>query len=343
MEVDYLIVGQGLAGSAVALQLQKIGRRIVVIDNRSANSSSRIAAGLFNPITGKKMVKTWKADIVFPYLHEFYRQAETLTSERFFYPMPLYRPFLSVEEQNEWVVKAVEPAYIDYVEHVSLNEKVSGIHNPFGGLLLKQCGFLDTRRYIEAVKNVLKEQSSLLEDEVQFDALEIGEKIRYKNITASKLILCTGVDKNKYVEWLPIRALKGETLSIRTNLSRDVIVNRGVYMVPTEDGAWRVGSTYNFQDKTPGSTSAGRQELEENIKDLLALPFEVTDHQWGFRPTTPDRRPIIGAHPANSSVIIFNGLGTKGVSLAPYFSEVIVHWLEKEGSINKEVDIDRFK
>src|SRR5690606_2397630 len=111
MEVDYIIVGQGLAGSAVAIQLLKHHKRIVVFDDPTANVSSRIAAGLFNPVTGKKMARTWLADELFPYLATYYREVEALTGSRFFYPMPIYRPFISVEEQNEWMARSVDSAF----------------------------------------------------------------------------------------------------------------------------------------------------------------------------------------------------------------------------------------
>jgi glycine/D-amino acid oxidase-like deaminating enzyme len=104
-----------------------------------------------------------------------------------------------------------------------------------------------------------------------------------------------------------------------------------------------VGATYDFNDRIGGATEKGRRELELKTAELFPGPFEVTDHQWGFRPTTPDRRPILGRHPVHKNIFIFNGLGTKGISLAPYFSEVLVHWLENRGDLHKEVDIERFK
>src|SRR5688572_337382 len=110
IRVDFIIVGQGLAGSAVALQLINRGKKILVIDRPIANSSSRVAVGLFNPITGRNLVKTWLADQLFPCFHRFYRDAETLTGKKFFHSLPLYRPFGSIEEQNEWMAKSADPA-----------------------------------------------------------------------------------------------------------------------------------------------------------------------------------------------------------------------------------------
>ena len=345
MDIDYIVVGQGLAGSAVATQLIQLGKKVVVFDDPPSNTSSRIAAGLFNPVTGKKMSRTWLADKIFPYLHHYYQTLEKKTGSQFFFSMPLYRPFLSIEEQNEWMGRAGEAIYSPYVEKIHTQSVFSEIVNPYGGLLLRQCGFLDTNKYIQAVSILIGDQNTLLREVFSPDDLIMTDDgVSYREFTAKKIVWCTGVHNNKYFDWLPIRLLKGETLSISTDLPEGMIINRGVYMVPGIDkGTWRVGATYNVHDKAPGVTTAGKSELEGKISELIYPAYRVVDHQWGFRPTTPDRRPILGSHPEFRNLIVFNGLGTKGVSLAPYFSEVLVHWLEKKGSIDKEVDIDRFK
>ena len=91
------------------------------------------------------------------------------------------------------------------------------------------------------------------------------------------------------------------------------------------------------------TTQKGFTELKSKLYELVCIPYEIVNHTWGMRPTTHDRRPILGAHPDHESVIIFNGLGTKGVSLAPHFSKVLIEWLENDQPINKEVDIHRYK
>jgi glycine/D-amino acid oxidase-like deaminating enzyme len=211
--------------------------------------------------------------------------------------------------------------------------------------MLKNCGYVDTNRYISAVRTIIQRQARFIASAIDLNDVVIdGEFIRYGEIEAKGLIVCSGTQENKWFGWLPIRALKGETISIRNNFSEKIVVNRGVYMVPAPDSnSWRVGATYDFNDRIGGATEKGRRELELKTAELFPGPFEVTDHQWGFRPTTPDRRPILGRHPVHKNIFIFNGLGTKGISLAPYFSEVLVHWLENRGDLHKEVDIERFK
>lgn len=344
--VDYMVIGQGLAGSAIALQLLKRKRSFVIIDDSASNHTSRIAAGLFNPITGKKMTATWLAETLFPYLHTFYEEAERITQSHFFNTMPLYRPFLSVEEQNEWMGKSVDPAYTPFIEKIFLSHHINGIHDPFGGLLLKQCGFLDTTAYVKSVNHyVLSKHQFVLDEKVNQDEVQVNEEnITYRDYQARHLILCQGVHESRWFRWLPIRPLKGETIRIKANINEKLIVNRGVYVVPSNQiNEWRVGGTYNFQDKTSQVTAEAKNELQEKLNALMASPYEIIGQEWGVRPTTPDRRPLLGRHPEHQNLWVFNGFGTKGVSLSPYFSEVLINAIENDNRINKEVDIDRYK
>jgi glycine oxidase len=342
--LDYIIIGQGLAGSCLALQLLQRGKKIVVIDRTHENTATQVAAGLFNPITGRKMSKTWMADALFPYLHEFYRQVEQLMGGTFFHPMMLYRPFTSIEEQNEWMGKSADATLSAYVEAVHASPiEAHHVRNDFGGLMLKQCGYLNTKKFSEAVRTYIKQFSTLLEEDFAEAELTIEENsVRYKELHAKKIIFCQGESalSGNLFSWLPIRPLKGEVLTIQTTEEVSKIYNRGVYVVPD---IWKVGATYQFNDTTRACTDAGLQELIEKLNELVCFPYRVTNQTWGMRPTTPDRRPILGPHPEHGSVIIFNGLGTKGVSLAPYFSSVLAGWLENEVPINKEVDIHRYK
>ena len=315
-----------------------------MIDRKHENAATQVAAGLFNPITGRNMTKTWMADILFPYLHEFYRQTERLTGSTFFRPMTLYRPFVSVEEQNEWMAKSADSTLSAYIEAVHTSPvEANLVQNEFGGLKLKQCGYLNTIKFSEAVRHCIQQEATLLSDDFKENEL-IPEKdsIQYRDHRAKKIIFCQGelALSGKLFSWLPIRPLKGETITIATSEKVSKIYNRGVYVVP---GIWKVGATYQFQDATRTITQEALTELSQKLNELVVFPYEVTHQTWGMRPTTPDRRPILGAHPDHNSVVIFNGLGTKGVSLAPYFSNVLAEWLENDIPVNKVVDIHRYK
>ncbi len=343
IHLDYLIVGQGLAGSALAIKLLKLKRKLLVVDQPGGNVSSRIAAGLFNPVTGKKMVKTWMADKLFPTLHTHYREAESLTGSSFFCPMPVYRPFASTEEQNEWMGKSSEPGFTSYVEKVQTAPMIRDVHDPNGGLVLKQCGYLDTARYLVSVRAFLEKEHSFLEAQMPDNLHVSADGVHFKDFLAAKVVYCSGTHQSSLFKWLPIRPLKGEVLVISTDRQDEVILNRGVYVVPRPNGNWRVGATYNFGDNRPEVTEKAREELLIRLQALVMFPFTVTDQEWGLRPTTPDRRPILGRHPQEHRAWIMNGMGTKGVSLAPYFAEILIHSMENGTPLNKEVDIERYK
>ena len=344
-QIDFIIVGQGLAGSALALQLLKRNKKILVIDRITTNSPSRIAVGLFNPITGRHMIKTWMADELFPYLHRFYQEAEALTQTRFFYPASLYRPFATVEEQNEWMAKSADPVYHGYIENIFAKPARACTKDPFGGLLLKRCGYLDTIRYIESVRILIETRGILLEEFFQDEQLSIdGQSVRYRDYEAGAVIFCQGMESNKWFKWVPVLPLKGETIRIQSNQPENIIVNRGVYAVPVnQNGLWRVGATYSWTDQAPGITDVAREELTSKLSELVSFDYRVLDQDWGIRPTTHDRRPILGRHPEHKALYILNGMGTKGVSLSPYFSEVLVRSIENGQSLNKDVDIERYK
>lgn len=343
-KVDYIIVGQGLAGSCIVVQLLKLKKKIAVFDLPVVYAASRVAAGLFNPITGKKFSLTWLADTLFPYLDSFYQEAERLTGERFYFPMPVYRPFVSTGEQNEWMSKSMNSTLASYIGKVFGSPAFeSQVHNPMGGLLLKQCGYLETVAFLSAIRKLVQHQCVLIEESFDESGLTVYPKaVTYRGWTAEKIILCGGISANesKLFSWLPIQPLKGEVLQLRTNEAVPRIYNRNVYVVP---GVWKAGATYDRFDHTSGPTSTALAELTEGLESLIRFPYQVTDQLWGVRPTVPDRRPILGPHPEFNNVVIFNGLGTKGVSLAPYFSHQLVQWLENKRPLNNEVDIQRYK
>ncbi len=345
--VDYIIVGQGLAGSAVALQLLKRGKRLLVIDEHLNNRSSLQAAGLFNPVTGRHMVKTWRADVLFPYLRKFYIEAEKMTGRRFFHPTEIYRPFASIEEQNEWMGRSADASWADFIMRVeSVPGTFTGVRDPFGGMILRHAGYLNTGIYMAAVRDLLRHSGSVQNDAFDPEKLIYGkEMVEYGEFRSKRIIFCEGEKSidNRWFKKIPIRPLKGETLMVKIDWKVDFIVNRGVYVVPGDtEGHYKVGATYSYNDRSRGVTSRGRQEVEGKLQALISVPYTVLAQDWGIRPTTIDRRPLLGHVPGHEELVIFNGLGTKGVSLAPYFSDVLVRRLENGAAIDKEVDVSRY-
>ncbi len=319
-----------------------------MFDEPQKNRASSVAAGLFNPITGKFLKQTWMAEKIFPILFQFYKEAEELLQQRFFYPMPIYRPFISIEEQNEWMAESDKHQLKKFIAKIHTSSTFNDqVRDPFGGVITNFSGYVDTVTLMSAVKDFLIRKNAY--QEIYFDPEKLKiqkEKIRYDEMEAANIIFCDGVGSkaNPFFNWLPIRSLKGETLTISLTERLEVIFNRGVYIVPTKiKNLYTAGATYNPTDASEEVSVAARIELEEKLKALIKIPFMVDHQNWGIRPTTPDRRPVLGPHPEFKNLIIFNGLGTKGVSLAPYFSGVLAQWLDHQTEMPIEVNIERFK
>ena len=346
MKADYIIVGNGLAGACLAVQLHTLGKKLVVYDIPSDNKSSAVAAGLYNPITGKVMRKTWQAAVLFPYLHRFYREAEHLLQRSFFHPVGIYRPFITAGEQNDWAAWSANPDDGVPVELTVAPQSRLAVNDPLGGLLLPTAGWVDVASFLNAVRSLLSREHRLVEEPFRYDAVRLAAGVaHYGDIVAEKIICCEGVGarNNPWLAPLPIQPLKGEVLIVEAALPEAPIVNRGVYLVPhRQPGCFKAGATYNPHDQQPTVTNQARQDLERHLKAILRIPFRVCGQEWGFRPTVPDRRPIVGQHPRLEQILVFNGLGTKGVSLAPYFSHTLAQWLAGKQSLPHEANMNRF-
>ncbi|HEX6226525.1 MAG TPA: FAD-dependent oxidoreductase, partial [Chryseolinea sp.] len=246
---------------------------------------------------------------------------------------------------NEWMAKSADAVYLDYIEDIFAVPNRGSTKDTFGGLLLKKCGYLDTIQYLDAVRMLLVEKRSLLDEFFQEEQLIVNsQSVRYGEYEATNIVFCQGMESNKWFQWVPVLPLKGETIRIQSAPIENIILNRGVYAVPVnQNGMWRVGATYSWTDQAPGITDAAREELTSKLNDLASFEYKVSDQEWGIRPTTHDRKPILGRHPEHGNLYILNGMGPKGVSLAPYFSEILIQFIENHQPLNKEVNLERYK
>jgi len=345
--VDAIIVGQGLAGSALAWELLQRDKKVVVFDEPQLNRASKISAGICNPITGRVMSRTYLADRLFPFLNTFYPDAEKILHRRFFHPLPIYRPFISLDEQLQWKEKALSTTLQPFITEVRATPlRPDILNNSFGGLLIAQAGYLDVEAWVTAVRETLIDHQSYRAEYFDEKEMKTGEVIAYKDLSASSIIFCNGLAarKSDWFDWLPLEPLKGETLTVRMKFDANWIVSRGVYIVPArEKDTFVVGSTYQHAPIEERITTEARTHLAARLAAVVSAPFEIIHQDWGIRPTVKDRRPLLGQHPGQRNVIIFNGLGTKGVSLAPYFAKALADGMNNGPGLPEEVNISRFK
>ncbi len=347
-KVDYLIVGQGIAGSLLSYFLMKRNKTFLVINKYDPNSSSNIAAGLFNPITGRRIVKTWKADLLLPFAETTYHELEEYLDALFYHKKNIFKVFTSVKEQNDWISKSEFPEFKNYVlpkTNYSLGNK--NIRHVFGGFEITNSGCVDIALFLILYKERLIQNGLLTEEIFNYSDIKItDETISWKNIKANKILFCEGYKaiNNPYFDQLPFVLTKGELLTIHApDLALDKIVSRGIFLLPLGNNNYKVGSTYTWNEVDEIPTEKGKKDLLEKLDTIICCPYEVVDHKAGVRPTVKDRRPFIGVHPTCRNMGIFNGMGTKGASLAPYFAHHFVSHLEDGTELDKEVDIKRFE
>lgn len=346
MKTDFLLVGQGLAGTVLSWRLLSKGFKVALIDMPGLYTSSRVAAGLYNPVTGRKMVKTWEADRLFSEIEPFYRSLEEHLGQKFLMPTPIYRPFLSIEEQNEWMGNSSREEFSAFLQEIRTTSKYNEVRDPYGGVVLSKSGYLDIPKLLDAYASWLSEEGLLIREVFEEKRLVLlSEGVAYGDIEARAIVFTNGLAaaNSSYFSWLPFRPVRGEILTIEQAFSPKEIINRGVFRITLPDGRHRVGSTYDNIDLKSGATEKGRDELTEKLSGLINLPVEkICRQDWGVRPATKDRKPFLGRHPSHNQLYIFNGLGAKGVSLAPYFSQEMCDLLTLQKEPSKVVNINRF-
>lgn len=350
-KVDYIIVGQGLAGTVLAHTLLKQNKSVLIVDLPSISAASRVAAGLWNPVVFKRLVKSWMADDLLEYMDNFYPEVELLVNEKFYFKKQIVKPFSEEQEKVLWLKKASQEIGKYLNPAIQSDFLTDIIHNPIGAAEVINAGNIDTSVFLNASEAYFKNKQLLLKEVFDYQELVLlAAGVQYKGIIAEKIIFCEGykgVD-NIYFNWLPFKLTKGETLTIRIPLLYQKglvskVINKGVFVLPLGDELYKVGATYEWEDLTEVPTENGKAFLVQQLHKLLNVPFEIIAHQAGIRPTVKDRRPLIGLHPEHATIGIFNGLGTKGVMLAPYFAKQFADFLGNGMPLNKEVDIARFK
>jgi glycine/D-amino acid oxidase-like deaminating enzyme len=341
---DFIIVGQGIAGSMLVYFLLQQNKKVLVIDKSNPNSSSNIAAGVVNPITGRKMVKSWMIDEFLPFAKSIYKTLEKELNVSFFYEQDIYKIFTSAEDIEIWNRKKCDPEYVNYLGDI-ISDLGENINTPFGTGIIKQSCWMDVPVFIKAYRNFLRENNMLIEESFETDKLEIRKKIHYKNFIADKLIFCEGYKafENPYFNFIEFSLAKGEQFTIYSpELRNNKMLNKNIFILPKKDNFYSVGSTFLWDDLDENVTETGRNEIINKLNRIINCTYEITEEKAGIRPAIVDRRPVLGSHPDFSNLFIFNGLGTKGVTLAPFFAKHLVNHMLFNDLILNEVALLRF-
>ncbi|MFZ1676374.1 MAG: FAD-dependent oxidoreductase [Saprospiraceae bacterium] len=330
MEKKYVIIGHGLAGCVLALTFYRRGIPFKIIGSTRSGEASMASSGLINPVTGRRYVKAWMIDELLDKALDFYSWTEVLLGHLYFSPVDIIRFLSNHEAIVAWKNRIEDPAYNTYISSKRY-EYLDDLQKPYG---IVTGGYrLDTPDWLKATRNFLSEKGFL---ETRF------EPIRDSVVGNDKIIYATGaVGKSFSNGMIPN---KGEAIIVKIpGWKLPGVIKDKVYFIPLkESNMFWVGSYYHPWPEDADPTEEGKEQLLQAISEVYSGEVEFIEHLSGIRPTVDDRRPLIGAYPEHQGEYLFNGMGTKGTSLAPYWADQLIDHIANGKSLPDIVNPSRY-
>ncbi len=346
-EVDYIIIGQGLCGTFLSWNLMRAKQKVLVIDQSIANSASKIASGVINPVTGRRIVRTWEIETLMPFAVEAYT---TLGDELGVHLITQCNmvDFYSTPQMKQAFEQRLttEKEYLRYP--LNTNELFKYFNPSIGVGEINPCWLINLHAMLNGWRKKLIEQNGLLQEKFEISNCSISENevIYNAKIKAKKIIFCDGISglNNPYFHLLPYSFNKGEVIFAEIKgLPTNHIYKQGIQIVPWKDNLFWIGSTYHWNYVNVDPTPEFYKKVTQQLSQWLKLPFKIIDHQAAERPANVERRPFVGLHPVFSSVGLFNGMGSKGCSLTPYFAKQLTAHLIDGSPLHPLVNVQRFR
>lgn len=329
---QWTVVGAGIAGTLSCLELIRREQTVRWIIDSDRPACSKVAAGMYNPITGKRFAKTWQVDVLQPFMETYYRKLEELTGTHFLFPKPVMKLFTDPDERGRWEARKDNDEFQRLAKPLEPDGRPDGVRDlGYGGFIVPNAGSVRVATMLEAAKSYLDSRLEIIYGTFEEHSPIDGDIIHCNG--------WRGVD-NPLLNDIPLRHAHGDVLTIESaKLGDSHILNTGVYILPLGQDIFRVGATYNWNRLDPGPTEEGRKELTGQLDEILDVPYAVIDHGAGIRPATKRRTPVLGRVPEQPKHIVFNGLGSKGVLLAPYYTRQLIEHLLDDKPLDRDVDI----
>ncbi|MCL7753709.1 FAD-binding oxidoreductase [Polaribacter sp. Z022] len=345
MKVDYIIVGLGLAGLAFVEELIAAEKTFLVFEDDS-QTSSLVAGGVYNPVILKRFTPVWNAieqlKLALPFYKKLEEKLQIKVDEKFI----TKKSFKSIEDQNNWFAALDKPKLVDYLDPKLDTHNYHGVLADFNFGNVKHTGRIDTQKLVEAYRDYLKGKNLIRFENFNYADVELKENtVNYQDINASKIVFCEGfgIKQNPFFNYLPLNEAKGELLTIHApELKIDFLLKSTLFVLPIGNHTYKVGATFNWKDKTSIPSKEGKEELIDKLKKVINVDYTIVNQTAGVRPTVKDRRPLVGVHPEYKQLVVLNGLGTRGVMIAPTVAKNLYKHLEKGENLDEEINITRF-
>lgn len=346
MHVNYIIVGQGLCGTWLSYYLEQAGKSFMVIDESKPFTASKAASGIINPVTGRRIVKTWMIEALMPNAWEAYTSIGKTLGIGCIAEKPIIDCFSTPQMRLAFIDRfEKDKAFLSLPANE--NDWQSYFNYDLGYGLVQPAYLIDIRLLLNSQRQLLLRKDWLRNEYFDAAQLQITETgVAYKDIVADKIIFCDGITgfSNPFFNNLPYGLNKGEVVLVEIpDLPATHIFKKGYSLVPWQKDIFWLGSTYLWEFENDQPTQGFYQFAQNWLQQTVKLPFHIVDHWAAVRPATLERKPFVGIHPNNTRIGILNGMGTKGCSLAPFFAKQLVEHLIHDTPIMPEADVQRFK
>ncbi len=343
--VDYIIVGLGLAGIAFCEQCLAAGKSFMVFD-KGEESASSVAAGLYNPVILKRYSLPWKAVTQFDIAIPYFQNLEKKLDVQCMYTMPVRKVFHSVEDQNNWFSASDKQGLKRFIKTPLVKSESTVIDAPYHYGEVLETGRVAIKTLQQAYAKYLEGMSAFAKAEFDYSKISlVNDTVQYQDYEATHIVFAEGygIKKNPFFNKLPLVGNKGEYITVKApELNLTAAIKTSFFIVPLGNDLYKVGATYNWTDKDWKNSQQAREELESKFASLVTVPYEVVRQEAGVRPTTGDRRPLLGVHPTYKQLAVLNGLGTRGVMAGPLLAHYLFEFIENNMPLPEEVDIMRF-
>jgi glycine/D-amino acid oxidase-like deaminating enzyme len=343
---DFIITGAGLAGSSIAYELVKRGYKVLRITS-SASPASMAAYGMLNPVHIRNAQLSWKAKEIYPHALTFYKQLEQVLQIKFFKETDIYHILGSDEEAVHWRQQAETGMLRDFcqgeVEYISEASLIA----PHGCIKISGALYVDVPLMLTHLHQWLdKHQSPLLFYEANEQVWSYHPSgVRMNKFEARFAIHCEGVAATHHPLWknIPFRPCKGEVLTLQfQEPAPQVIVHKKIFLIPLNNGTYKAGATYAWDDLTNHPTQEGTAELVHQVQRITNASFIIKEQVAGVRPAVADRRPVVGIHPSYPSAAILNGYGSRGLILNSYACNALISHILHQTPIASDINVQRF-
>lgn len=350
-----LVVGGGLAGVLSALELSsKLCSVTLCISSQP--SAATVAAGLSNPITGKRF-----------HFNSLFNEYFAVSKKMFssldaFSQLPILRVLSSAQESAKWKSRtefhyAEQTANSNQIhQHFpelrdNILATIDNCKSEFGTFWIKNSGRVRADIALANAMNLLELQTNveLLNENVDYSDVEMHPFPLWKGRKFDAILFTEGwlIQDNPFAKHITLMPAKGEILTVNIpalNPPLVPVIYKGRYLVHDENTTYRFGATYMWNEINCVPTESAVELLSSELRELINVPFTVFDHKANVRPIVQDLKPIVGQHPKYPSLYFLNGVGSKGILYTPLLAKKIAEFIiNGVNTIPPEFDIQRYK